>query len=147
MKDLSGLEQLQKMIAGELPPPRMAALMDMGLGHVAEGEAIFTATASLQHTNPMGGVHGGFAATVLDSATGCAVHSALPSGRSYATVDLSVQMIRPVPVGVQLEAIGKVLNVSKRVGFAEGWLQDKNGKRYAHATATCAIFESHGPSA
>ena len=56
-------------------------------------------------------------------------------------------MIRPVPVGAQLEAIGKVLNVSKRVGFAEGWLQDKNGKRYAHATATCAIFESQGPSA
>ena len=142
MKELSGLEQLRKMIAGDLPPPRMAALMSMRLGRVAEGEATFTATASAQHTNPMGGVHGGFAATVLDSATGCAVHTTLPPGRSYATVDLSVQMIRPVPVGVPLEAIGKVLNVSKRVGFAEGWLQDASGKRYAHATATCAIFET-----
>ena len=142
MKNLSGLDQLHKMIAGELPPPRMAALMGMGLSHVAEGEAIFTATASSQHTNPMGGVHGGFAATVLDSATGCAVHTTLAPGMSYATVDLSVQMIRPVPVAVPLEAIGKVLNVSKRVGFAEGWLQDANGKRYAHATATCAIFAS-----
>jgi uncharacterized protein (TIGR00369 family) len=142
MKALSGLEQLRLMVAGKLPPPRMAELMSMELGRVAEGDVIFTATASGQHTNPMGGVHGGFAATVLDSVTGCAVHSTLPPGRAYATVDFSVQMIRPVPVDVPLEAIGKVLNVSRRVGFAEGWLQDTNGKRYAHATATCAIFES-----
>mgnify|MGYP001574326417 CR=1 FL=1 len=142
MKELSGLEQLQRMIAGELPPPAMGVLMSLALERVAHGEAVFGATASEQHTNPMGGVHGGFAATVLDSATGCAVHTTLPPGTSYATVDLSVQMIRPVPVGVPLEAIGKVLNVSKRVGFAEGWLQDANGKRYAHATATCAIFAS-----
>ena len=142
MKELSGLEQLEKMITGELPPPAMGVLMSLSLERVAKGEAVFGATASEQHTNPMGGVHGGFAATVLDSATGCAVHSTLPPGMSYATVDLSVQMIRPVPVGVPLEAIGKVLNVSKRVGFAEGWLQDGNGKRYAHATATCAIFAS-----
>ncbi len=142
MKELSGMEVLKKMMAGELPPPAMGVLMSLTLERIAEGEAVFGATASEQHTNPMGGVHGGYAATVLDSATGCAVHSALPPGRSYATVDLSVQMIRPVPVGVPLQAIGKVLNVSRRVGFAEGWLQDVTGKRYAHATATCAIFES-----
>jgi uncharacterized protein (TIGR00369 family) len=142
MKELSGIDVLRKMRAGELPPPAMGILMSLTLERVAEGEAVFGAIASEQHTNPMGGVHGGFAATVLDSATGCAVHTTLPPGRSYATVDLSVQMIRPVPVGVPLEAIGKVLNVSTRVGFAEGWLQDADGKRYAHATATCAIFDS-----
>lgn len=142
MKKLSGLEALEKMRAGELPPPAMGLLMSLALERVAEGEAVFTATASDEHTNPMGGVHGGFAATVLDSATGCAVHTTLPPGKSYATVDLSVQMIRPVPVGVTLQAIGKVLNVSTRVGFAEGWLQDENGKRFAHATATCAIFDA-----
>lgn len=142
MKALSGLEILRKMRAGDLPPPAMGVLMSLTLERVAQGEAVFAAIASEQHTNPMGGVHGGFAATVLDSATGCAVHTTLPPGKSYATVDLSVQMIRPVPVGVPLEVIGKVLNVSKRVGFAEGWLQDAEGKRYAHATATCAIFES-----
>lgn len=141
MKSISGLEALEMMQAGKLPPPAMGRLMGLSLDRVAEGEAVFGATASEQHTNPMGGVHGGFAATVLDSATGCAVHSALPPGRSYATVDLSVQMIRPVPIGVPLKAIGKVLNVSKRVGFAEGWLEDEDGKRYAHATATCAIFD------
>ncbi len=141
MKEISGLDAMRRIMAGELPPPRMAGLMSLRLEHVAEGEAVFAATASEQHTNPMGGVHGGFAATALDSATGCAVHTKLAPGTSYATIDLSVQMIRPVPVDVPLQAIGKVLNVSRRVGFAEGWLQDANGKRYAHATATCAIFE------
>ena len=68
------------------------------------------------------------------------MHSKLGPGQGYATVDLNVQMIRPVPVRVPLTANGKVLNVSRRMGFAEGWLSDENGKRYAHATATCAIF-------
>ena len=129
------------MIEGELPPPSISRVVPIRLERADEGDVVFTATATDDHLNPMGGVHGGFAATALDSSTGCAIHSALPAGKGYATVDLNVQMIRPVPVGVPLEATGKVLNVSRTMGFAEGWLSDANGKRYAHATATCAVFD------
>lgn len=140
MKNLTGFEQLQLMIAGKLPPPSITKVIPLRLERVEEGDVTFIAEANEDHLNPMGGVHGGFAATALDSSTGCAVHSMLKPGQGYATVDLNVQMIRPVPVGVPLMATGKVLNVSRRMGFAEGWLSDENGKRYAHATATCAIF-------
>ncbi|MEM8816033.1 MAG: PaaI family thioesterase [Pseudomonadota bacterium] len=141
MKDLSGIEQLEAMLAGKFPAPSISRVVPLELKSVAKGDVLFIATANEDLLNPMGGVHGGFAATVLDSSTGCAVHSMLKPGQAYATVNLNVQMIRPVPVGAPLEATGKVLNVSRSMGFAEGWLSDAAGKRYAHATATCAIFD------
>jgi len=138
---LTGLEQLRAMIAGKLPPPSITKVIPLELRSADEGYVEFAATATDDHLNPMGSVHGGFAATALDSSTGCAVQSLLPPGKAYATVDLNVQMIRPVPVGVPLTASGRAINVSRSVGFAEGWLCDEAGKRYAHATATCAVFD------
>ena len=141
-----GLEQLEAMLAGKLPVPPIAKVIPLELKRVAPGEVMFIATANENHLNPAGRIHGGFAATALDTSTGCAVQTMLGAGKGYATVDLNVQMIRPVPLDVPLEATGKVLNVSRSVGFAEGWLTDAAGKRYAHATATCAVFDVQHPS-
>ena len=88
----------------------------------------------------MGGVHGGFAATVLDSVTGCAVHTMLEAGVGYGTVDLSVKMLKPIPQGVELLAEGRVIHISKSIGFAEGTIKTLEGVLLAHATATCRII-------
>jgi uncharacterized protein (TIGR00369 family) len=109
---------------------------------VKEGFAKFSAIASDAHLNPMGGVHGGFACTLLDSVTGCAVHSVLGPGESYGTIDLNVKMVRPVPKNTQLFAEGKLINISKSLGVSEGKLVDAEGKLYAHATCTCKIIRA-----
>jgi len=138
--ELGGLEFLQSIVDGKLPMPPMAETIPMAIISVAPGTVRFTATAGRQHLNPMRGVHGGFAATVLDSVTGCAVHSLLESGIRYATVDLNVKMIRPVPLDQELTAIGNVINMSGRLAVSEGSLQDGDGRILAHATATCMIL-------
>ena len=88
----------------------------------------------------MGGVHGGFAATVLDSVTGCAVHTMLDAGLGYGTVDLSIKMLRPVPREVELIAEGRVLHFSRNLGVSEGTLKTADGKLLSHATATCFVI-------
>jgi len=138
--ELGGLELLQSIVDGKLSMPPMAKTIPMAIISVAPGTVRFTATAGRQHLNPMNGVHGGFAATVLDSVTGCAVHTLLESGISYATVDLNVKMIRPVPCDRELTAIGNVIHLSGRLAISEGRLQDGDGKLLAHATATCMIL-------
>ena len=138
--ELSGFELLQSIIDGKAPMPPMAQTIPMAIISLASGSVVFTATAGQQHLNPLGGVHGGFAATVLDSVTGCAVHSLLESGVGYATVDLNVKMIRPVPRDRELTVIGKVINMSSRLAVSEGRLEDDDGKILAHATATCMIL-------
>jgi uncharacterized protein (TIGR00369 family) len=140
--DLSGFELLQSIVDGKAPMPQMAQTIPMAIISVAPGSVVFTAIAGQQHLNPLGGVHGGFAATILDSVTGCAVHSLLESGVGYATVDLNVKMIRPVPPDRELTAIGKIIHMSGRLGVSEGRLQDGDGKILAHATATCMILRS-----
>lgn len=139
-EELSGLDLLQAIVDGKAPMPPMARTIPMTIISVVPGEVIFTATAGQQHLNPLGGVHGGFVATVLDSVTGCAVHSLLETGVGYATVDLNVKMIRPVPRDQELTAIGKVINISGRLAVSEGRLQDGAGEILAHATATCMIL-------
>ena len=140
--DLGGLEFLQSIVDGKALMPPMAQTIPMAIISVAPGSVFFTATAGQQHLNPLGGVHGGFAATVLDSVTGCAVHSLLESGVAYATVDLNVKMVRPVLPDRELTAIGKVIHMSGRLAVSEGRLQDGDGKILAHATATCMILRS-----
>lgn len=85
-------------------------------------------------------MHGGFAATVLDSVTGCAIHTLLEASVGYGTIDLNIKMCRPIPKNVELTAIGTVINISKNLGISEGKIIDDNGKLYAHATATCMII-------
>ena len=98
--------------------------------------------ADMRHLNIFGGVHGGFSATVMDTVTGCTVHTMLSAGTGYATIDLSVKMLRPVPRDVRLLAEGLIINVSKSLGVSEGTLKDETGKLYAHATATCMLLEN-----
>ncbi|MBF0378566.1 MAG: PaaI family thioesterase [Desulfamplus sp.] len=139
---LSGLEMMQLLIDGVIPAPTMALTIPMKLGKVEKGACEFHVTANKMLLNPLGGVHGGFAATALDSATGCAVHTVLAPGEGYGTIDLNVKMLRPVPVDKELKAIGKVIYRSKKLGISEASLIDEDGKLYAHATATCMIMEN-----
>jgi uncharacterized protein (TIGR00369 family) len=137
---LSGLGFLQSIVDGKAPMPTMAETIPMDIAAVTPGSVRFVATAGKQHLNPMGGVHGGFAATVLDSVTGCAVHSLLDPGIGYATVDLNIKMVKPVPQDRELTAIGTVIHMSSRLAVSEGRLEDGDGKLLAHATATCMIL-------
>jgi len=93
---LSGMEYLQKIVAGELPPPPIGALMNFRIAELSEGRAVFTVEPAEYHYNPIGVVHGGLAATLLDSAMGCAVHSTLPAGASYTTLEIKVNYLRPM---------------------------------------------------
>jgi uncharacterized protein (TIGR00369 family) len=137
---MTGLELMQAVVEGKLPRPPMGITIPMEFRHASHGNFQVVAKADARHTNPMGGVHGGFAATVLDSVTGCAVHTALEAGVSYGTVDLNVKMLKPVPQNVELLAEGKVLHISRTLGVAEGSLRDPKGVLLAHATATCVLI-------
>lgn len=139
-KEMTGLQLLQAMCEGKIPPASISETMSMQPYEVAEGTIHFKVKADSRHLNPLGGVHGGFAATVLDSVTGCAVHSMLEAGVGYGTIDLNIKMCRPIPKDQQLLAIGKVINISKNLGISEGKIVDEDGKLYAHATATCMII-------
>ncbi len=138
--EMSGLELLHAMLAGKIPPPSIASTMPMTLLEASHGYCRFSAVAGAQHLNPLGGVHGGFAATVLDSVTGCAVHTTLGPGIGYGTIDLNVKMLKPVPKEASLNASGKVLHSSRSLAVAEGSLLDQDDNLLAHATATCKII-------
>ncbi|GGP27257.1 PaaI family thioesterase [Silvimonas amylolytica] len=138
--ELTGLEILQAMAAGKLPAPSITQTMPMSMAEAAEGYVKFTAHADERHLNPLGGVHGGFAATVLDSVTACAVHTTLEAGVGYSTVDLNVKMVKPVPRNETLVAEGRVLHVSRTIAVSEGSIRNAEGVLLAHATATCVII-------
>lgn len=140
VRNLTGLELLKAMQNGEMPPATITQTMPMMFKEIEEGRVLFHVTADSRHLNVVGGVHGGFAATVLDSVTGCAVHSMLRAGIAYGTIELNVKMMRPVPLDTVLMAEGRVINLSKSVGFAEGDIRNAEGKILAHATATCLII-------
>uniref|UniRef100_UPI002898733E PaaI family thioesterase n=1 Tax=Acinetobacter variabilis TaxID=70346 RepID=UPI002898733E len=124
------------------PMPSMATTIPMSASEVEPGHVTFFVKADERHLNPMGGVHGGFAATVLDTVTGCAIHTLLEAGVGYGTIDLNVKMYRPIPHNQELKAIGKAINLSKNLGISEGQILDDEGRIYAHATATCMIFRN-----
>ncbi|WP_312318703.1 PaaI family thioesterase [Acinetobacter variabilis] len=142
LKSLSGLQIMQEMLKGNLSMPSMATTIPMSAGEVEPGHVTFFVKADERHLNPMGGVHGGFAATALDTVTGCAIHTLLEAGVGYGTIDLNVKMCRPIPHNQELKAIGKSINLSKNLGISEGQILDDEGLIYAHATATCMIFRN-----
>ncbi|MEM1021696.1 MAG: PaaI family thioesterase [Pseudomonadota bacterium] len=136
----TGLELMHMMERGELPPPSIGTLFNMGMTLADFGRVMFTGVANSSHLNPAGGVHGGFAATLLDSACGCAVLSTLPEGQGYTTIDLAIKMLRPVPQSETLYCEGKIQRPGRTVAFAEAWLRNKDDKLLAHATSSCAVF-------
>ena len=137
----TGLDIMQAMLAGELPYPHIADTMDFSLVEVALGTATFQGTPQLKHYNPMGSVHGGWYATLLDSAVGCAVHTMLPAGRAYTTAELSVNIVRAAShQSGPLRAVGTVIHCGKQLATAEGRIVGADGRLYAHATTTCLVF-------
>ena len=142
IKEMTGLQLLEAMCAGKVPAPSISETIPMAPYEVTLGSIHFKAKADQRHLNPLGGVHGGFAATVLDSVTGCAVHTMLEAGVGYGTIDLNIKMCRLIPQNKELIAIGTVINMSKNLGISEGKIIDEEGKLYAHATATCMIIRA-----
>jgi uncharacterized protein (TIGR00369 family) len=138
----SGLEVMQAMLAGELPFPHIAQTLDFSLVEVAAGKAVFQGTPQLMHYNPLGTVHGGWYATLLDSALGCAVHTTMPAGYGYTTAELSLNIVRAASMKTgPLRAIGQVVHSGRQLATAEGRIVDPDGKLYAHGTTTCLVFE------
>ncbi|MDO9437680.1 PaaI family thioesterase [Hydrogenophaga sp.] len=139
---LTGLQQMQAMLDGKLPYPHMAHTLDFSLIEIGEGRATFQGQPQLKHYNPMGSVHGGWYATLLDSAVGCAVHTVMPAGRAYTTAELSVNIVRAAShKSGPLRAIGTVIHAGRQLATAEGRIVGADGKLYAHATTTCLVFE------
>jgi len=142
-RGLSGLEFLQRIVAGELPPPPIAALLKFELAELSEGQAVLAVEPAEYHYNPIGVVHGGVAATLLDSAMGCAVHSALPAGAGYTSLEIKVNFVRPLTAETgRVRCEAKLIHLGGRTATAEGRVVDEAGKLYAHGTTTCLIFRS-----
>lgn len=139
----TGMEVFEDIFAGRLPSPAIGATLDFLPVHVEPGVAVFQGNPNTRHYNPMGGVHGGWFAAMLDSAVGCAVHSMLPAGRAYTTVELKINIVRGLTEAVPLvRAEGKVIHMGRQVATAEGRLVGHDGKLYAHASTTCLVFDA-----
>jgi uncharacterized protein (TIGR00369 family) len=140
-RERSGLDYMRRLVEGEFPPPPIAELMGFRLSAVSEGAATFHGEPGEQHLNPIGSVHAGFAATLLDSAMGCAVHTSLPAGVGYTTLELSVNLVRAIaPDTGTVVCEGRVIHVGRRTATAEARLtQESTGKLLAHAKTTCLV--------
>ena len=147
-KAISGIAYLKALQSGELPPPPIAVLMGMWISEVSEGRVVFALEPAEYHYNPLGTVHGGVMATLLDSAMGCVVQSMLPAGTSYTTLELKVNYLRPITskTGI-VYCEGKIIHVGGRVATAEGRLTGADGKLYAHGTTTCIILRPSSSTA
>lgn len=142
---MSGMEYLQAMIAGKIPPPPIAITLDFRLAEIGDGRAVFTGTPAEYHYNPIGVVHGGLIATLLDSALGCSIHTTLPAGAGYTTLELHVNFVRPLTRDTgEIRCEANVLHLGKRLGTAEAKVFDSAGKLYGHGTTTCMIFPAGG---
>ena len=143
---MSGLEAMHALMAGELPPPPIALLLGMEPVEVSEGRVVFAAEPGERHYNPIGLVHGGLAATLLDSAMGCAVQTTLPAGDAYTTLELKVNFTRPITRETgRVLCEGEVLHRGGRVATAEGRvIAERTGKLLAHGTTTCLILSAAG---
>lgn len=145
VEGLSGLEMLEAIVAGELPAPPIGATMGFRLVEVAHGRAVFEGEPGPGLLNPLGQVHGGVALTLIDSAAGCAVHSELPAGVGYTTVETKVNFTRPIaPDGGTIRCEGRVLTRGRTIATAEARLLSPEGKMLAHGTSTLIILPPRG---
>jgi uncharacterized protein (TIGR00369 family) len=141
-RELSGIEFMRAIRDGTVPPPPIARLMDFELAEVEEGRAVFTVEPAEFHYNPIGMVHGGLAATLIDSATGCAVHTTLPAGVAYTTLEFKTNFVRPIGRDTgRIRCAGEVVHRGGTIATAEARLTaESTGKLLAHGVATCAIL-------
>ena len=139
---LSGLEQLRAALGEGAKPRGIGATMGFKMVELEEGRAVFEGVPGRHLYNPLGTVHGGYAATLLDSAVGCAIHSSLKAGQGFTTLELKVAYHRPMTEDTgPVRAEGKVVTLGRRAGFAEGRITDAAGRLYATATSTLLVFE------
>lgn len=140
---LSGLEYMRQLMTGEREPSGMARLMNMRLVEVEEGRAVFAVEPDERHYNGLGIAHGGLAATLLDSALGCAINTLMPAGRVFTTLEMKLNYVRPMRRETgEVRCEADVLHAGSRVATAEGRIIDASGKLYAHGTATCMLFRA-----
>jgi uncharacterized protein (TIGR00369 family) len=137
-----GLSLMRGVQDGSIPPPPIAVTMQFSVLEIEPGRVVFGAVPARWQYNPIGSVHGGVLSTLLDTAAGCAVHTTLPVGRGYTSLDLSVKFLRPVTVETgPVEATGTVLSAGRRTALAEARLTDGAGRLLAHASSTCLLFD------
>lgn len=137
----TGLELLQRAVAGDYPAATIAGRMNFALVEVEEGRAVFRGLPGAQHLNPLGGVHGGWAATVMDSALGCCVHTLLERGEAYSTAEMKINYTRPITLQTGIVTCeGKVVHKGRTMAVSEARLVDAQGRLLAFGTETCAIF-------
>src|SRR4051794_27612190 len=144
--EMTGLEHMRAIADGTIEAPPMARLLGFDLLEAEPGRALFAATPGQRHYNPIGSVHGGFAATLLDSAMGCAVQTTLPAGVGYTTLELSVNLVRGMTAETgRVLCEGRTIHVGRRTATAEARLtQEATGKLLAHGTTTCLVTELAG---
>lgn len=136
-----GLSFLQAMMDGSIPGPPISAALGFTLEEAEFGRVVFSLEPREEHYNPLGSVHGGVYATLLDSAAGCAIQSALPAGTGYTSLDLSVKFLRPITIATgKVWAVGSILSRGRRTGLAQAQLLDSEERLVAHATSSCMIF-------
>lgn len=140
-RTLDGLDLFKGLLAGKFPAPPITKTLGFSLIEVEEGRVVFGYTPVFDHYNPLGSVHGGVAATLLDSVMGCCIHTKLKAGSGYTTVEIKVNYVRAMTDKTgPVRAEGKVINVGSRIATSEGRLTDASGKLLAHGTTTCLIF-------
>jgi uncharacterized protein (TIGR00369 family) len=142
--EMSGLEYIGAIVAGDVPPPPIAVTMNFAPVSFEEGHAVFEGEPGEEHYNPIGVVHGGYASTLLDSAMGCAVHTTLAKGTAYTTLTLEFKFVRPITRDTgKVRAEAEVIHRGRRQATVEGSLRDlTSGKLLAHGTSTCMIMEA-----
>lgn len=139
---MSGLDYLQAMMDGSIPPPPIASHINLEMLEASPGVAIMAATPDESHYNPIGSVHGGFFATLLDSVCGCAVQTTLPAGTAYTSLDLNVSFLRGITTDTgRVVATGRVTKPGSRAAFVEASIVDSAGRLLATATSTCLVFK------
>ena len=139
---MAGIDYLRAMISGELPPPPISGLMQFGLAEAEPGRVVFTCLPDESAYNPIGAVHGGLVCTLLDSVAGCALHSTLPQGKGYTSIEIKVNYLKAVRLtSGLLTATGTVVKSGARVGFTEGVVTDTAGSVVATASSTLLVFD------
>ena len=142
-REMAGIDFLRAMVNGDLAQCSYQATMDYDLVEVAAGRVVFEGRPGDYLNNPLGTVHGGYYAGMLDSAMGCAIHSLLSAGQSYTTLEFKMNMVRPLPTdGSPIRAIGEVIHPGRKIATSQARLVDANDKLYAHATCSCMIFSA-----
>ncbi len=140
-KRMPGLELLTAIMDGTMPAPPIQQILDFRLVKVERGYTAFAGIPKFEYYNPIGSVHGGYTAALLDSCMACAVHSTLETGYGYTTLEIKINYVRPITSETgEIRAEGKVIHLGKRIATSEGRLCDSAGKLYAHGTTTCLIL-------